>query len=255
MAEYSRRICLGAIAAISLLASGSALAARYMVLEVTGATPQTLVVSSVIPGLVLDIPRGSTVTLLAETEDVVRIIGPFKGNINDAPRGARNTTVWFSQWFTRAAAARGLGHLLATRGPLATSQVSDPLIVDVQHSGPQCVRAGVQPTLGGLQRDRDQRLSVRRMEPRAQTFITWPAGALTIPWPAEVPTSDGAIYTLAVTTLPLPPTEIVLREVSDAEAGLALVRRLAELHCDLQAVRAARLLAVDRTVTMQPSEP
>jgi hypothetical protein len=152
------------------------------------------------PGMVisfsdhLNLPDSAAVTLLFRTGEILRLVGPFEGTLEQ------------QQTRTAGDSIAGLADMFRAHGVDATviggtrgfGQAQDRLDIedveiDPQHSGTYCLQ---QATSVWIARPTEDAAYMLRRQGSSRT-IQWPSGAARIEWPADVPIDDGSQFEIA----------------------------------------------------------
>lgn len=72
--------------------------------------------------------------------------------------------------------------------------------IDVLSTGDHCVLAGSPPILWRHRSRKPAKLAIRNLTDMFKLTVPWPAGAAQIPWPADMPLTDGVEYLAKVST-------------------------------------------------------
>ena len=150
------------------------------------------------PGMVvssndrLSVPDGASATLLFESGGMLRLRGPFEGTLGQQQaKGGESSVAMLAEMFRlHGVDATVIGGTRST-GPTRTTPILDDVQVDPQRSGTYCVEP---QTAVWINRPSTEHgvYALQRMG-RNRT-LGWPANALRIEWPADVPIDDGSQF-------------------------------------------------------------
>jgi hypothetical protein len=191
----------------------------------------------------LQLPAGTSVTILAESGRSWVIEGPFDGAAPEA-EGERAGETSIVALLSDLLASDGYDiEIGAVRGLAAAVTPPQRSWIDVTRSGTYCVAAE-----GGavLWRPSAEQATVRltRIDTASSAAVEWPAGAPTQPWPEALPPAEAAY--LAVTERGSGPARLKLRLLPGAVGGgYEAIAWMAAQGCRDQA-RAAALATVAR---------
>lgn len=179
-----------AASALTPLACGSAVADDAVLLAST--------VPGYVPGMVvaysdrLSLPDGATVTLLFKSGEVLRLLGPFEGTLEQqqAAAGSGSVAMLADMFRTHGIDAAVIGGTRSV-GSARSGPGLDDVQVDPQHSGTYCVEPSTSVWIG-RPTGGDGSYAVRRKG--SSRTITWPPGATRSEWPGDVPIEDGSQF-------------------------------------------------------------
>jgi Domain of unknown function (DUF4384) len=182
-----RAMMLAAI--LPLLAAGAAAADEAVLLSSTapGYAPGMVVASNER----LTVPEGANATLLFRSGEMMRVRGPFDGPLRsvDARSGGNESIAGLAETLrARGVDAAVVGGTRSFPG-LGPRRSRDPdLLVDPQRSATYCIGAAASVWIARPDEPVDRVVLRRRGVARE---IAWPAGAVRVPWPADVLVEDG----------------------------------------------------------------
>ncbi len=182
----------------------------------------------------LDLAAGQKLTGIAGNGKSVTRAGPYKGPVWDTTPPAADKK--FTDALASLAAGQGKGGqtLGAVRGA-QKGEPADPWVVDVGRGGDQCVAPGAAPQLWRASADKPAVLHLAGAKEEGRTQADWPAGAATLPWPAEVKLADRAVYMARLDGAPTA-RRLVLHLTPDGLLSDAhRAAWMAEMGCALQA--------------------
>lgn len=142
----------------------------------------------------LDIPAGSSITVIAQNGQSRTLTGPYSGapGIGSGSGGKDGVVASLSGLFA------GSGQESATLGVMRSIPPlppSDPWVVNIGRSGDHCVPAKGSVQFWRAQADRTQILVLKHMgKPRAKSQADWTQDAQILTWPEDVPRIDGGTY-------------------------------------------------------------
>jgi hypothetical protein len=198
-------------------------------------------------GARLQLPAGTSVTILADSGRSWVIEGPFEGAVPQAEGAQAGQTSVIALLSDLLASGGGRDiEIGAVRGKGATGMPPQPAWIDVTRSATYCVVAAE----GGAilwrpSAERTARVRLTRIDTASSVTVEWPAGASTRPWPEALPPADGAAY-LAVADRGSAPARLELRLVPAAlGGGYEAIAWMAAHGCRAQG-RAAALARVAR---------
>lgn len=122
-----------------------------------------------------------------------------------------------------------IGAVRGGGGPIA----EDHRHLDFGRGGAKCVSNVNDMTLWRADPSVRVRASIEAVASRRRAFFTWEAGRQIAPWPGRLPAMIGETYLLRLG--PATPRKIVLRELDPSGSDAALLQRLLESECDIQA--------------------
>jgi hypothetical protein len=196
----------------------AALCATAALLAVGGARAQSVVLEARGPSAAL-FPKGKVIPPHARLDlkpgDVVRVIDSagVRTLTGAAPLGPTNgPDSRLSDIFHREkvrvsqlAAARGVP---ADPRPRSVANLWD---IDVSANVTACVAADVQPSLWRWTADQAQDVEITDRSGKTDRRLTWPAGAQTLAWPADLSDGQGAEYMVRLDDAP--PVVVVFRAI------------------------------------------
>ena len=171
-----------------------------------------VIIASDVPGLAagdiigtgdaLEIPKGASITLVAENGEPINLVGPFSGSPGQAAAGGGTSglidalalLMTSPDNYYEPGASRAIGG--GASQELEVAGFDDVWMVNVTRRGPRCLPAGVPVLLWRPEPRPEVKLSVGRTTANTVVKLTWPRDAATIGWPAEVTIVDGAAYSI-----------------------------------------------------------
>jgi hypothetical protein len=191
----------------------------------------------------LQLPTGTSVTILAESGRSWVIEGPFDGAAPEA-EGERAGETSIVALLSNLLASDGYDiEIGAVRGLAAAVTPPQRSWIDVTRSGTYCVAAEGGAVLWRPSAERMATAWLTRIDTASSAAVEWPAGAPTQPWPEALPPAEAAY--LAVTERGSGPARLKLRLLPAALDGYEAIAWMAAQGCRDQA-RAAALAAVAR---------
>ena len=176
-----------AVLALGSYGANAAFAADAVLLTSTvpGYAPGMVVASSE----KLNLPEGTSATLLFQSGEILRLRGPFDGVVNQSQRQG-SIAALVDAFRMQGVDATVIGGTRATTVGRFRSAMDD-VHVDLQRSGTYCMQPSTSIWLTRPGHD-DSRYGLRRGG--MVRMLSWPAGAERIEWPANVPIEDGDKY-------------------------------------------------------------
>ena len=163
-----------------------------------------VVISSTAPGLKLgqivnsgeplQIPEGTTVTLVSNSGKTISLKGPHTGPSGFLSAGTDDTRLISSLAGLLSGSGKETASLGTIRSIRPPPPPTDPWVVDVSKSGDHCVPAKGPVTLWRAKSAVKRIFSLKNLSDRTKSLTDWPAGASTLKWPANVRLKDGARY-------------------------------------------------------------
>lgn len=183
-------VVLLAASAVTPLACGSAVAGDAVLLAST--------VPGYVPGMVvsysdrLSLPEGATATLLFKSGEMLRLLGPFEGTLEQqqTAAGSGSVAMLADMFRTHGVDAAVIGGTRSV-GPVQSGPDVDDVQVDPQHSGTYCVVPSTSVWIG-RPTGGDAAYALRRKG--SSRTIAWPSGATRSEWPGDVPIEDGSQF-------------------------------------------------------------
>lgn len=182
------------VAALAFVAATSS-ATRAGQLVVIASTGSEIGVGSVIDGSqAIQLPAGSSVTLVSADGRTLKFTGPYAGAPDAAPDKGRTDLLDALSDIVKPA-EKGV----ATAGIMRASIYApkQPWVIDSGQSGAHCVLPDRPAPLWRPIAIGAASASLKAAEGRAT--VTWQDGSYTAPWPAGLPLVDGATYELEFT--------------------------------------------------------
>jgi hypothetical protein len=191
--DRTNRTALVALAAVTAMIVGTARAEDAVLLAST--------VPGYVPGMVvsssdrLSVPDGASATLLFESGGMLRLRGPFEGTLGQQQAKAGETSVAMlaDMFRLHGIDATVIGGTRST-GPTRNTPVLDDVQIDPQRSGTYCVEPNTSVWINRPTSERGV-FALQRMG--KNRTLGWPADALRIEWPADVPIDDGSQFEIA----------------------------------------------------------
>ncbi len=207
------RTALVALCAAGVLLGYGAAKAQSVVLEARGPSAALYPKGKVIPPRAhLDLKPGDVVRLIDSAG-----VHTFTGGAPNTVSGPDNRlSDIFHREKTRVsqlAAARGVP---ADPRPRSVANLWD---IDVSANITACAAVDVQPSLWRWTAEQAQDVEIIDHSGKIDRRLTWPAGAQTLPWPADLPNTQGAQYIVRLDDNP--PVVVLWRTVQAPTGDMA----------------------------------
>lgn len=225
MMRMRSKAALAAVCSATVLLVVGAAKAQSVVLEARGPSAALFPKGKVIPPNVrLDLKAGDVVRVIdsagVHTLTGGAAAGPMSGPDNRLSDIFHREKVRVSQ----LAAARGVP---ADPRPRSVANLWD---IDVSANVTACVAADVQPSLWRWTADQTQDVEITDRTGKTDRRLTWPAGARTLDWPADLPDGQGAEYMVRLDDNP--PVVVVFRAIQAPAGDIAgLAQELLDKGC------------------------
>ncbi len=144
----------------------------------------------------LDIPAGSTVTLVSESGKTVTLKGPHTGPAGVSSKGRGDARLISSLSSLLSASGKETSSLGSMRAAGPPARPANPWVIDTGQSGDKCASATGPITLWRGKSKKSTIVSLRNLDDKSKTKTDWPAGASTLILPSDVTIVDGAHYLL-----------------------------------------------------------
>lgn len=144
----------------------------------------------------LNIPAGSTVTLVSESGKTVILKGPHAGPAGIGAKGGGDASLISSLSSLLSASGKETTSLGSMRAAGPTPRPADPWVIDVGQSGDHCLPATGPHTLWRGKARKASIVSLKNLGDKSKSKSNWPAGASTLTLPSDVTLKDGALYLL-----------------------------------------------------------
>ncbi|MBC8159114.1 MAG: hypothetical protein H8E94_07270 [Alphaproteobacteria bacterium] len=178
---------------ISVVGIGTVAAEMVVIASTAAGTTGGQVIQD---GATLDVPAGTSVTLVSSDGAALTIDGPFSGvpggKAGGGGGGGDNSLV-----SSLAGLLSSTGKKTAALGVMragATKDPDDPWTVNTERSGKQCVRSGVPAVLWRANAKKAATLKIKNRKTRKTAEAEWPSGADKLTWPEGSAVSDGVQY-------------------------------------------------------------
>lgn len=170
---------------------GSADAAQLVVIS---STAPNLKVGAIVDGAkTIELPPGSTVTLVSSEGRTIKLKGPYKGQ-PDPSRGAKSNDLLQSLSRLVAGPPENDPSLAVFRSSAGSAR-PDVWSIDVGRSGVYCVPPDKSVALWRAKARKNTVLTLKKIGGQEeQTSKDWLSGEQTMLWPPQVPLSNGATY-------------------------------------------------------------
>jgi hypothetical protein len=222
------KAALAALCSTAALLAVGAAKAQSVVLEARGPSAALFPKGKVIPPHShLDLKPGDVLRIIdsagVHTLTGGAATGPMSGPDNRLSDIFHRENVRVSQ----LAAARGVS---ADPRPRSVANLWD---IDVSANVTACVSADVQPSLWRWTADQAQDVEITDRAGKTDRRLTWPAGAQTLDWPADLPDGQGAEYMVRLDDNP--PVVVVFRAIQAPAGDIAgLAQELLDKGCTEQ---------------------
>ncbi len=150
-------------------------------------------------GTAIEIPAGTSVTLVSETGKTVILKGPFSGpakagGLGGGKGGGDKLIASLSGLLSGSGKETGsLGTMRAVAPP---KPPSDAWVINTGKSGDFCVQAKGPVMLWRDKAAKARILTLKNLTDKSRAKANWPAGSATLEWPSTVNLTDGARYLL-----------------------------------------------------------
>ncbi|NQU57773.1 MAG: hypothetical protein HQ513_11100 [Rhodospirillales bacterium] len=144
----------------------------------------------------LDIPAGSTVTLVSESGKTITLKGPHAGPAGIGAEGAGNAGLVASLSGLLSGAGKNTSSLGAMRAIAPPPPPGDPWVIDTGQSGDHCVPANGPVTLWRARNTKTWNMALKNLSNKSKSTTVWPVGTNTLNWPSGVALVDGSRYLL-----------------------------------------------------------
>lgn len=241
-----------AVLATLLLAAPAAFAGEFVVIE----SPQELFAAGqVIAGSErITVPASVTLTVIGDDGEVLRLAGPFTGNLDTAAgrrskaAGSEPSVVQTISRLLQTANPPEEKALLTVRGGIGTGGVklAQPgVAIDIQRSGTYCVTPGSRPVLTRDEAAAFRTVVLTEAASGASATVPFAAFSTSEPWPEAVPLANGLTYRIGHAGDPVGQT-FVLRAMPDGFPNDGRrIAWLAEHECADQAIKLLNTLTAN----------
>ena len=142
----------------------------------------------------IDVPAGTSVTLVSESGKILTLQGPHSGPPGLGGGGGGDADLLSSLSGLLSASGRETASLGTMRAISPPMPPNDPWVINIGRSGDHCVSKGGPVTLWRAKSAKAASLSLKNLNDRSKSKANWPAGARILQWPAGVVLADGARY-------------------------------------------------------------
>lgn len=171
-------------------------AAAQDLVVVGGGTPDLQPGQIVKSDAVLNIPAGSTVTLVSESGKTVTLKGPHTGPAGIGNEKVGNAGLISSLSSLLAGSGKEISSLGVMRAFAPPPLPTDPWVIDIGQSGDHCAAANGPVKLWRGKNVKAWVVSLKNLADKSKSTTNWPAGASTLEWPSDVTLVNGARYLL-----------------------------------------------------------
>lgn len=165
---------------------------------VSGGTPNLRPGQIVKSDAPLDIPAGSTVTLVSESGKTVILKGPHSGLAGIDVKGGGDASLVASLSSLLSASGKETSSLGSMRAAGTPPRPTNPWVIDVGKSGDHCAPASGPQTLWRGKSTKASTVSLKNLGDKSKSKTNWPAGTSTLVLPSDVALKDGAQYLVRV---------------------------------------------------------
>ncbi len=151
-------------------------------------------------GAAIEIPAGTSVTLVSETGKTVILKGPFSGPAKaggqGGGQGGGGDKLIASLSGLLSGSGKETGSLGTMRAAAPPKPPSDAWVINTGKSGDYCVQAKGPVMLWREKAAKTRILTLKNLTDKSRSKAEWPAGSATLEWPSKVNLTDGARYLL-----------------------------------------------------------